>query len=331
MKNIICIIMVLTFIFAGCSSVDEPVSEIPNIGETPELIEPSLQETNEFDFSEYDDVIDEGFMYILIKTNGIREYARPDENYIYHISEVPNEQIWFLMKDGRLLNEEPYEAYDFINNIDYYDEPGFSFYGFRYGKIYGYFYDDTTGTLTEEAPKGFESTEHFGYSVYDYYWNDTRRFYGITAPDGSVFAEPIYKEIYIPCKNRFVLVNGTNSSFGAMVTTIYDENKNIINDSFNYIYFNNEICPDGYIGVAFCGNANDGETIIRYDKDGNPMEPGYYFVDGSGNIIHGPFESFSVNGDNLTIKIHSGEDIIKVIYHSGEGKEFPVKDILITD
>lgn len=123
MKNIICIIMVLTFIFAGCSSVDEPVSETPNIGKTPKLIEPSLQETNEFDFSEYDDVIDEGFMYILIKTNGIREYARPDENYIYHISEVPNEQIWFLMKDGRLLNEEPYEAYDFINNIDYYDEP----------------------------------------------------------------------------------------------------------------------------------------------------------------------------------------------------------------
>lgn len=116
-----------------------------------------------------------------------------------------------------------------------------------------------------------------------------------------------------------------------MVTTIYDENKNIINDSFNYIYFNNEICPDGYIGVAFCGNVNDGETIIRYDKDGNPMEPGYYFVDGSGNIIHGPFESFSVNGDNLTIKIHSGEDIIKVIYYSGEEKEFPAKDILITD
>ncbi len=276
--------------------------------------------------ADYDETEDHGFMYVLTKTEGTRKYKQRDNKGLSYLGEEPNKLIWLLSKNGKLLDEEPFQ---YCNTFE--GDPGeWWVYGIRDGVLYPFYIDENTGEFTEEEPWGPNPVEFFGYTIYEYYWDYHTAYYGVNAPDGSVFAEPIYAYAYVPCENRIALVNG-GQVMSEMACTIYDENKNIVNESFNYVFYNSE-CKDGYVGIAYCGDPNVHTTIVRYDKDGNPMKYGNYFVDGSGNIIDGPFQVLAINNDfSYSEIIRSGEDTILARYFSGEEKEFLAKEILIKD
>lgn len=334
MKKLLSVLTVLVLVLSACSNPEEPVSKQPEINEPASEgpSEPVSSETeNEFsiediDTSIYDEVKNLGFMYVLSKTEGTREYKQLDENGLSYLAEEPNKLVWFLSKNGEFLNEEPFE----YGSFPFEGDPGqWWVYGIREGVLYPYYIYEDTGEFTVEEPWGQNPQKFFGYTIYEYYWNYHTVHYGVLAPDGSVFAEPIYTNVYIPCENRIALINGGQIS-AEMTCTIYDENKNLINESFNEIFYNVG-CPDGYIGIAYCGNPESPETIIRYDKDGNVMAEGYYFVDADGNIIDGPFKKPLINDDYMEGTISSGEDMIKITYFSGEEKKFLAKEILIKE
>ena len=331
MKKLLSVLMVLVLILSACSNPEEPIVEPPESGEPSEDVssEPEKEfSIDDMDTSEYDEVKDYGFMYVLTKTEGTRIYNQWDEMGLSYLGEEPNEQIWLLSKNGEFLNEEPFQSsvYPFEGN------PGeWWVYGIRDGVLYPFYINENTGDFTVEEPWGPRPYEVHGYTIYEYYWSYHNVHYGVLSPDGSDFAEPIYINAQIPCKNRIALINGNLQNINALVCTIYDENKNVINDNFNWIFYNNLSCDDGYIGIAYCGDPENPETIIRYDKNGNIMAEGYYFVDASGNIIEGPFKKPLINDNYMEGTIYSGEDKIKVIYYSGEEKEFLAKEILIKE
>lgn len=331
MKKLLFMLMVLILLFSACSRPEEPISEEPESEPSESL---SSEEENPLpggiNPDDYDEVEDYGFMYVLSKTEGTREYKKVDGNGsgLSYLDEEPAELIWIVSKDGEFLNEDPFQKYGALSN---HPDTKWWVYGIRGGILYPFYIDENTGEVTEEEPWSRNPQEFFGYTVYKYYWNNHTPYYGVLAPDGSDFADPIYVNAYVPNRNRIVLINGNSQLMGQMAATIYDENKNVINESFNWIFYNVGSCPEGYVGLAYCGDPNEPGTIIRFDKNGNPMETGYYFVDGSGNIIKGPFKNFTINDDYADNTITSGEDIIKIIYFNGEEEEFPAKEILVKD
>ena len=106
MKKLLSVLMVLVLIFSACSKPEEPISEQP-----PENGEPSeTEEENKFsiediDTSEYDEVKDLGFMYVLTKTEGTKTGLVKDEEFSSSIGEVPNEQVWLLLKNGEFIKD----------------------------------------------------------------------------------------------------------------------------------------------------------------------------------------------------------------------------------
>ena len=287
MKKIICVLIALITVLTACSNekpVPEeslPLSESSQSTSQSELIPAGINPEDYDTVEEYD-----GF-YILSNQTGktrptIMESALPTA----YLSETAETEVWFLSKDGKLLNEEPYEYYEwFVNYLAGFRNGGYDLYEINEsGEIS--FYQN----ITEK------NDEVFGYTIFRYHWFVQTVHYGVLAPDGSVFAEPVYCYADVPFSDRIVLQSGSSDCFGGRICRIFDEDGNIINESFNDIFYNTRSCSDGYIGLAYCADPEDIDTtVICKDKDGNPMEYGWYFVDKDGNIIDGPFKNIIIN------------------------------------
>ncbi|MBQ4643330.1 MAG: hypothetical protein IJB66_03795 [Oscillospiraceae bacterium] len=280
---------------------------------------------DEIDTSGYDDVQNLGFMYVLTKTEGRRETLIWEDEYIYP-GEEANRNFWLLSANGEFLNEEPFWEYNTLGN---HPDPRWWVYGIRDGILYPFYINENNGEVTAEEPWGPEPQEFFGYSVYKYYWSYHSPFYGVTAPDGNEFAKPIYSRVKIPFEDRILLFSGNPQITGLQLCQILNPEKEVLSESFNYANFS--VFDDGsYFGIAFCGgNGVDGHRQT-YDKNGNPMPDGYWFIDKDGNIVSERYESIFVN-EEWNFDSESKDDMIIAVTAGGERISFPVRDILIED
>ena len=126
MKKLLSVLMVLVLILSACSNPEEPIVELPESGEPSEDVssEPEKEfSIDDMDTSEYDEVKDYGFMYVLTKTEGTKTGLVHDEEFSSSIGEVPDEQVWLLLKNGEFINEEPfYDVRTYGGNINAPDE-----------------------------------------------------------------------------------------------------------------------------------------------------------------------------------------------------------------
>ncbi len=310
MKKIILAVIIVVYCLSACKPAPSEEKAPESSGSDAE----KQFSIADIDTSAYDSVEDKKIVYALIKNGESAPAKCVDGNGINYIGEAAEKQIWLLSKNGEFLNEEPFTAFDCL-----VDQPEWWVVGIRDGVLYSYFVDESTGAVTEKEPQGAEPEEIFGYTVYKYYWDIHDPYYGVTAPDGSTFAEPVYNKILIPFADRIVFFNGNSQIISKSVCTVMNTEKEILSECFNYV--NYTVFPDGsYIGTAMCGK-DDGEGRLQlYDADGNPMPEGYWFIDKDGNIISERFDYIPA--------VASPEDILAATDGNGSVVEIKASDYI---
>ncbi len=329
MKKLSAVLMVLILIFTACSKPEEPFTEQPEATE-PGPDGASEEETDEnllpggINPADYDEVEKYDGVYVLInktdETCKRLSFFTSDAGWVsnHRLADLPADEVWFLSPDGKIINDEPFQYYDWM--FDYIA-------GFRDG--YYECYEITENGLEFYASESPETKEYFGFKVTSYCWTTQTRCYGVTAPDGSVFAEPNYEIVDIPFEDRIMLFDGSSQSWNFTRCNILDPEGNIINNSYNHVeYF---ICDEGYIGIAFCGSREDDpEHRQTFDSEGNPMPAGLWFVDKDGKPVSEKYIHFYVNEEwNWNFAKASEDDIIHIFKENGEEITFRVKDVLI--
>lgn len=312
MKKIILLLISLAVIFSACS---EQAQDSKNESQSKSPLE-------NIDMSQYDSVKTWGPVYVLSKTDGTHEYCISKDN-LNVIEEVPNTEFWLLSKNGEFLNDEPF--YDYI--IYEKDDVDWGALAVRYGVRYQYFVDGETGDITNIEYTMPDEYTAFGYTVNNYCWITNQCLHGVIAPDGSVFAEPIYYKVQIPFEDRIVLTNGDGQIFGNSITYIMTPEKEVISSEYNCVWYN--VFDDGtYVGLALCGGYNETDEYRQlYDKNGEPMTDGYRFIDKDGNELSPCYKRLSVNGEE-DYTIESPDDIITAIDENGNTVEFTAREYL---
>lgn len=315
------ITVVLALLLTSCASIRGESLSLPESKDNSYESEESKQEfsLSSIDTSSYDSVEDAEIVYVLTKTEGTRT-SITYTNDKASLEEVPNTQIWLLSKNGEFLNEEPFEAFDCL-----VDQPEWWVIGINGGVLYPYFVNENTGEFREEEPWGPEPTEFFGYTVYKYYWNNHTPYYGVTAPDKSAFAEPIYYKVDIPFNDRILLFNGNSQIMTCGVCYIMSSEKEILSECFHnvkYTVFDDE----SYIGIAMCGEDPYEGKMQLLDADGNPMPDGYWFVDRDGHMLSERFDYISGISDSSEFITEKNDKITLSI--DGKNTEFTAADIL---
>ncbi len=306
----------LMFVLSACSN-EESVSEVSrSLSESSQSSARSELLPGGIDPADYDNVINYGSFHILSNETGKTRPAVAIENMRPVLSEVPDTEVWFLSADGEIANTEPYQYYEMLFT---------HVVGFRDGSFDSY--EITENGLVFHNSASPESKEFFGYTVTSYHWYVSTPCYGVTAPDGSIFAEPIYEIVKIPFPERILLFEGSIQSRHFTRCNILDSEGNVLNDSFNYVEYS--VFDGGYIGIAFCGSEKiEPEHFQTFDPEGNPMPFGYWFVDMDGNIISERYETLFVN-EEWNYSSVSEDDTIYAVTSSGEELTFRVGDILI--
>lgn len=317
MKKLICVLMVLITVLTACSNENPPAesgSALPESGAQAEFLPSGINP------DDYDTVEEYDVFYILSNHTGkmcqtIMEGHQPTA----YLAEIAETEVWFLSKNGEILNDEPYEYYEeMVNYIA----------GFRNGSFDAY--EITESGIEFSNSSEPQKKEAFGYTVFSYNWFIQSTHYGIIAPDGSVFAEPVYCHADVPFPDRIVLQSGSSDCFGGRLCRILDGNGEVISESFNCVFYYFLSDSDKYIGAAFCADPEDIDTsVFCKDEDGNPMEHGWYLVDKDGKIIDGPFAELTINENYLDSIIPSEDSEIRIIYHSGEEKVIKAEEILV--
>ena len=280
MKKVILAVIIALYCLSACNTVT-PDDKLPE--SSGSSVEKPFS-IADIDRSLYDSVEDKEIVYVLTKTGENAPAKCVDENGISYLGEAPEKQIWLLSKNGKPLNDEPFTAFDCM-----VDQPEWWVFGIRDGVLYPYFVNESTGEFTEEQPWEANPEEIFGYTVYKYYWDTHNPYYGLTAPDGSAFAEPIYNKILLPFNDRIVLFNGNRQISSKSACTIMSAEKEILSECFNYVDYT--VFSDGsYIGTAMCGKNDADGKLQLYDSTGAPMPDGYWFIDKDGNIISERFD-----------------------------------------
>lgn len=328
MKKLLSVLMVLILLFAACSKPEEPISEPPESGKLSEEV--SSEEENllpgGINPEDYDNVEDfEGAFVLSNKTDKTCTkaiFTTSDDGWVvdHRLEECPADDVWFLSSSGEIVNDEPYQYYDWL--IGYLA-------GFRNGTIE--VYEITENGLEFYFSESPETKEYFGYKVTSYRWFGSTPCYGVVAPDGSVFAEPNYEIVDIPFEDRILLFDGSIQSWYFTRCNILDPEGNIINNSYNHVeYF---VCDEGYIGIAFCGNKEDDpEHRQTFDPDGNPMPSGFWLVDKDGNPVSEKYSKFYVREEwNWVINSAAKDDLIHVTTEDGENLSFTLESVLIKD
>ena len=332
MKKFLIMFMVLILLFSACSKPEEPIAEPPESGEPSEeiLSEPEKEfSIDDIDTSEYDEVKDYGFMYVLKKTEGTREGLVLD-NMFSSLGEVPNEQVWLLLKNGEFLNEEPfYDVRTYGGNIDAPDEHWVTVC--RDGAQYSFYINEKTLEIYDEKIIEPSSEKVFDLNLETYYWISRFPSYGVSSADGTVICEKHYARLSIPFPDRILVADKASDMWSDSHCIIFDEKGNIINSSYNHIRFS--ILEDGYIGVAYCA---DPETTYEYefyqcyDVYKNPMPAGYWLIDKNGNSISEKFDYLYIE-QKWQLFAENKNDIIHAFTPDGKEITFTVESVLIKD
>ena len=329
MKKLLSVLMVLVLIFSACSKPEEPISEQPENGEPSE--EEKEFSIEDIDTSAYDEVKDYGFMYVLKKTEGTRTGLVLD-NVFSSLGEIPNEQIWLLLKNGEFINEEPYEDFNcYGGNIDAPDEHWIT--ACRNGTRYTFYVNQSTFEIYGEETISPSSEKVFNFNLETYYWISRYPSYGVTAADGTVICEKHYGRLSIPFPDRILAADKASDIWSDSHCIIFDEKGNIVNSSYNHIVFS--VFEDGYIGMAYCADPEttyEGEFYQCYDNEGNPMPGGFWLIDKDGNPVSERYLKFYVEDEgNWSIESAEKSDVINVITEDGESLSFTLESVLIKD
>lgn len=316
MKKIILIILsfIVIFTLSACSNTE---TEILSESNKSEFI------LDNIDLGMYDDVKNMYPLFALIKTEGTRTSAIFQDS-LRVISEIPNEQIWLLSKNGEFLSEEPFESFDIFK-----DTPEKWYVrAVRDGMLYVYYIDDATGNITYDKSYGFDNEELFDYTIYSYYWDPYSCLYGINTPEKNIVIDPVYYDIQIPFEDRIILFNGNGQIFGECIAYILTPEKEILSSCFNRVWYS--VFDDGsYIGIALCGGNGIDPELQLYDSEGNLMPDGYWLIDKNGKIISERYDFLYINEEWNYIS-ESKTDMIFATTAEGEEISFSISDVVLT-
>lgn len=312
---ILCVILITIFAFCACTpstpfeNTDMPESSNESNNLLPGGIDPA----------NYDKVEKLDELYILLNhTEKANNILKQDEMGISYLEEAPSDDIWALDLNGNIINSDPYQFYDYFE--------GEFFAGFRNGicDVYRINEDRTLELSSSTVPV---SEEIFGYTVNSYNWLINTTHFGVTAPDKTVFAEPVYELVKIPFENRILLFEGSCQSWHFTRCNIMNPEKELLSNKFNYVEYST-FANGEYIGIAFCGDSEtEPEHIQTYDENGKPMENGYWFVDKDGNILSERFEKIFIN-EEWNLHADSLEDVVCMVTKDGKEARVLVKTVI---
>ena len=227
---------------------------------------------------------DDDVWYIGVVSEGTMLVVSEDENREPFFEEVPDERHYLLNEDGRPFFDVPLENYEVMTEAD---EPGKIFV---YGTAKGIRYEGWSEINGSERLMEMEETEpktlvdEFGYEHTGFYanWYGGYMKHGLNI-NGEVFIEPVYAGLEVPFKDRIILkygvfMQGENCGYSKIV----DLDKNILSDEYNVISFI-ELENGYYVGVAV--SYGDESEYPIFDKNGEPMQKGIWFIDKDGKKI----------------------------------------------
>lgn len=201
------------------------------------------------------------------------------------ITEVLATEYWIIDSEGNLLIEHPFYDLCFwegneIIGIELYHTSGLE--GCYKGNEYIYSFIDgkfeqiefyKAGEYTQSStPSGYRRTR-YSYSVKDSY-------NGLNDSEGNVIFEPVYTYFRFPFEDRIIVktnnIDPMDDQEGFSVLMDIDKNILCTYTVIDFYVFDN----GSYIGIArYCG----GE--ILFDKNGEPLELGFRFIDKNGNEL----------------------------------------------
>ena len=328
MKKLFAVLTVLILVFTACSN-QKPLKETENPISRPDETAEKEFSIHDIDTSSYDEIEDLGFMYVLTKTEGTRMGLVHDENYFSFLSEVPDKKIWFLLKNGMFIDEEPFEDFFYYGGGNINAPEKHYIAACRDGSRYDFEVNENTLEVEGEGVSPALSVKTFDLTLDTYYWIARFPSHGVTAADGAVICEPHYGRLSIPFSDRILAADKASDMWSDSHCIIFDEKGYVIISSYNHIRFS--VLYEGYIGVAYCA---DPETTYEYefyqcnDSDGNPMPGGYWLIDKDGNPISERFDYLYIEKE-WQLFATSPDNIIHAFTENGEEITFPVKDILI--
>lgn len=270
--------------------------------------------------------------YLGIVSEGTMKIISEDENREPSFEEVPDERYYLISKDGIPFFDVPLENYEPMTEAD---EPGKLFI---YGTAKGIRYEgwsEINGSerlirMEETKPETF--VDGFGYEHTGFYanWYGGYMQHGLNI-NGEVFLEPVYNGLTVPFEDRIILwygafMQGQNCGYCRMI----DLDKNALTDEYNRIDFIE--LEDGYCaGVAV--SYGSGSEYPIFDKNGEPMPEGIWFIDKDGNRISKTMGfiqkkgGFEYEGYNFVKEaVTSVNDVITVLDENGGKMEIAIKD-----
>jgi len=270
--------------------------------------------------------------YLGIVSEGTMKIISEDENREPSFEEVPDERYYLISKDGIPFFDVPLENYEPMTEAD---EPGKLFI---YGTAKGIRYEGWSEINGSERLIRMEETEpekfvdEFGYEHTGFYanWYGGHMQHGLNI-NGEVFIEPVYNGLTVPFEDRIILwygafMQGQNCGYCRMI----DLDKNALTDEYNRIDFIE--LEDGYCaGVAV--SYGSGSEYPIFDKNGEPMPEGIWFIDKDGNRISKTMGliqkkgGFEYEGYNFVKEaVTSVNDVITVLDENGGKMEIAIKD-----
>lgn len=270
--------------------------------------------------------------YLGIVSEGTMKIISEDENREPSFEEVPDERYYLISKDRIPFFDVPLENYEPKTEAD---EPGKLFI---YGTAKGIRYEgwsEINGSerlirMEETEPENF--VDEFGYEHTGFYanWYGGYMQHGLNI-NGEVFIEPVYNGLTVPFEDRIILwygafMQGQNCGYCRMI----DLDKNALTDEYNRIDFIG--LEDGYCaGVAV--SYGSGSEYPIFDKNGEPMPEGIWFIDKDGNRISKTMGliqkkgGFEYEGYNFVKEaVTSVNDVITVLDENGGKMEIAIKD-----
>lgn len=275
---------------------------------------------------------DNDVWYIGVVSDGTMKIVSEDENREPFFEEVPDERHYLLNKYGKPFFDVPLENYQIMTEAD---EPGKLFvYGTANGNRYEG-WSEINGSerlirMEETEPENF--VDEFGYEHTGFYanWYGGYMKHGLNI-NGDVFIEPVYAGLEVPFEDRIILwygafMQGQNCGYCRMI----DLDKNALTDEYNRMDFIE--LEDGYCaGVAV--SYGSGSEYPIFDKNGEPMPEGIWFIDKDGNRTSKTMGliqkkgGFEYEGYNFVKEaVTSVNDVITVLDENGEEMEIAIKD-----
>ncbi|MBQ4642678.1 MAG: hypothetical protein IJB66_00480 [Oscillospiraceae bacterium] len=300
----LCLVLAVLLIFCSCGKEPEPVVP-PEEPENP--ISEIVPESSEGE-SVPEEEPEEDSAELLGKAGNTEIYQKTVEtgktrpSLVYgkdgvfnSITEISEIEYWIIDSEDNLLIEHPFYDYKFWEAdenafIDIYKLAGIE--GCYLGSYYLYSFVDGTFKLVEfyesgeyEMDEAIQNITPSGYKRTQYTYGVGDKYSGLNDDKGNVIFEPIFTYIRIPFVDRFI-VNTNNvdhmdgwEGFSVMM----DSDKNILCAYTDIDFY---VFDDGsYIGIARYVGGNEKSGHILYDKDGNPIELGYRFIDKDGNEL----------------------------------------------